>query len=150
MTAPRDLEQVAVVLREQVLVLFAQASCPPAAVRMAAAGVSVEVDWTAPAAPIAVAAPGVPEPVAAPGEPEPDTFSLCAETVGVFYRAPEPGAAPFVSEGEPVHPGLQVGIVEAMKLMIPVTASRAGRVVEFLVGDGTAVEFGQPLLLLRS
>ncbi|WP_282784075.1 biotin/lipoyl-containing protein, partial [Nocardia sp. CC201C] len=74
------------------------------------------------------------------------TFTLDAETVGVFYRAPEPGAAAFVADGDPVRAGQQVGIVEAMKLMIPVTVARAGRVVEFLVGDAEPVEYGQPLI----
>lgn len=78
-----------------------------------------------------------------------DTFTLTAETVGVFYRASEPGAAPFVSEGDPVRAGQQVGIVEAMKLMIPVTASREGRVAQFLVENGEAVEHGAPLLMLE-
>jgi acetyl-CoA carboxylase biotin carboxyl carrier protein len=78
-----------------------------------------------------------------------DTFPLCAGTVGTFYRAPEPGAAPFVAEGDTVRPGQQVAIIEAMKLMIPVEAERAGEVVEFLVADRAPVEYGQPLMLLR-
>jgi acetyl-CoA carboxylase biotin carboxyl carrier protein len=76
-------------------------------------------------------------------------FALCAETVGTFYRAPEPGAAPFVTEGDQVGPGQQVGIIEAMKLMIPVEAQRGGRVVELLVADRAPVEYGQPLMLLK-
>ncbi|WP_052314223.1 acetyl-CoA carboxylase biotin carboxyl carrier protein [Nocardia thailandica] len=73
------------------------------------------------------------------------TFTLTAETVGVFYRAAEPGAAPFVAEGDPVRPGQQIGIIEAMKLMIPVTAAREGVVVAFHAGNGDAVEYGQAL-----
>ncbi|WP_372440701.1 acetyl-CoA carboxylase biotin carboxyl carrier protein [Nocardia acididurans] len=80
---------------------------------------------------------------------EPGTFVLCAATVGVFYRAPEPGAKPFVDEGDAVTPGRQVAIVEAMKMMIPVEAERAGLVAEFLVPDATSVEYGQPLILFR-
>jgi acetyl-CoA carboxylase biotin carboxyl carrier protein len=78
-----------------------------------------------------------------------DGFQLCAGTVGTFYRAPEPGAAPFVAEGDTVRPGQQVAIIEAMKLMIPVEAERAGVVIEFLVADRAPVEYGQPLMLLR-
>ncbi|MCU1648803.1 MAG: acetyl-CoA carboxylase biotin carboxyl carrier protein subunit [Nocardia sp.] len=74
------------------------------------------------------------------------TFALTAETVGVFYRSPEPGAAPFITEGDPVRAGQQVAIVEAMKLMIPITAAREGVVAEFLVEDGAAIEHGQPLI----
>ncbi|MFI1914025.1 acetyl-CoA carboxylase biotin carboxyl carrier protein [Nocardia sp. NPDC020380] len=78
------------------------------------------------------------------------TFTLTAETVGVFYRASEPGAAPFVTEGDPVRSGQQVAIVEAMKLMIPVTASREGVIAEFLVQDGESVEHGQPLIVFEA
>ncbi|MCF7548568.1 biotin/lipoyl-containing protein [Pseudonocardia sp. WMMC193] len=74
--------------------------------------------------------------------------TLTAPTVGVFYRSSEPGAAPFVDTGDLVSPGQQVGIVEAMKLMIPVEADRGGRVVEVLCADATAVEFGAPLFAL--
>ncbi|MEV0060784.1 acetyl-CoA carboxylase biotin carboxyl carrier protein subunit [Nocardia sp. NPDC050718] len=79
-----------------------------------------------------------------------NTFTLTAETVGVFYRSPEPGAAPFVSAGDPVRAGQQVGIIEAMKLMIPVTATKEGVVVELLVDNGDAVEHGQPLIVFEA
>lgn len=79
-----------------------------------------------------------------------NTFSLTAETVGVFYRSPEPGAAPFVAVGDPVRAGQQVGIIEAMKLMIPVTATREGVVAELLVDNGDAVEHGQPLIVFEA
>lgn len=71
-----------------------------------------------------------------------------AETVGVFYSAPEPGAAPFVEVGDQVSAGQQVGIVEAMKMMIPVNAAVSGRVESVVVSDGTPVEYGEPLLVL--
>ncbi|MBP2371838.1 acetyl-CoA carboxylase biotin carboxyl carrier protein [Pseudonocardia parietis] len=70
---------------------------------------------------------------------------ITAPTVGVFYRAPEPGAVAFVDTGDLITSGQQVGIVEAMKLMIPVHADRGGRVVEVRCADATAVEFGAPL-----
>jgi len=65
--------------------------------------------------------------------------------VGVFYRAPQPGAAPFVTEGDYITLGQQVAIIEAMKLMIPVEADRTGRITSVLVPDGESVEYGQPL-----
>ncbi|MGW4249830.1 acetyl-CoA carboxylase biotin carboxyl carrier protein [Nocardia sp. NPDC004722] len=77
------------------------------------------------------------------------TFTLHAETVGVFYRSPEPGAAPFVTEGDPVRAGQQVAIVEAMKLMIPVIADREGVVAEFRIADGESVEHGQALIVFE-
>lgn len=72
-----------------------------------------------------------------------------APCVGTFYHAPQPGAAPFVEPGDTVAAGDQVGLVEAMKLMTPVETDTPGRVVRVLVADGTAVEFGQPLLALE-
>ncbi|MCL9758707.1 hypothetical protein MXD95_005465 [Frankia sp. AiPa1] len=66
----------------------------------------------------------------------------------MFYRAPEPGKPPFVTEGDLVRAGQQVGIVEAMKLMIPIEAERPGRVVRVLVEDASAIEHDQPLFLL--
>lgn len=75
-------------------------------------------------------------------------FCVRAPTVGTFFRAPEPGARPFVTEGDLVQPGQQVGILEAMKMMLPVEADRAGRVAEFLVENGTPVEFDTPLVTL--
>ncbi|MEV6060326.1 acetyl-CoA carboxylase biotin carboxyl carrier protein subunit [Nocardia asteroides] len=92
------------------------------------------------------AAPAATPAVRADAAAAANTFSLTAETVGVFYRSPEPGAAPFVSVGDPVRAGQQVGIIEAMKLMIPVTATREGVVAELLVDNGDAVEHGQPLI----
>jgi acetyl-CoA carboxylase biotin carboxyl carrier protein len=80
----------------------------------------------------------------------PAHHTLTAPTVGVFYRSAEPGKAPFVDTGDLVAPGQQVGIVEAMKLMIPVEADRGGRVAEVLCADATAVEFGAPLFALAA
>jgi acetyl-CoA carboxylase biotin carboxyl carrier protein len=79
---------------------------------------------------------------------EAGTFTLGSPSVGMFYRASEPGAAPFVAEGDTVRAGQQVAIVEAMKLMIPIEADRPGRIVRVLVEDATAIEHGQPLFVL--
>ncbi|MGW3543735.1 acetyl-CoA carboxylase biotin carboxyl carrier protein [Nocardia niigatensis] len=101
----------------------------------------------------AVAVAAAPEAGATAARPENGSqtaiFTLNAETVGVFYRSPEPGAAPFVAEGDPVRAGQQVAIIEAMKLMIPVTADREGVVAEFRVEDGESVEHGQPLIVFE-
>jgi len=65
--------------------------------------------------------------------------------VGTFYRAPEPGAAAFVEEGDVVSPGQTLCILEAMKLMNHVKADAPGTVRSIAVGNGEAVEFGQLL-----
>ena len=74
---------------------------------------------------------------------------LTSPAVGVFYRAKEPGAEPFVSEGSLVQPGQQIGIVEAMKLMIPVEADRAGTITEVLKANGAPVEYDEPLFAVE-
>ena len=74
---------------------------------------------------------------------------MLALLVGTFYRAPEPGAAPFVEVGDIVEAGQDVAIIEAMKMMNRVQTDRAGRVVEILVEDGETVEFEQPLIVIE-
>jgi len=74
---------------------------------------------------------------------------VLAPLVGTFYRAAQPGAKPFVEEGEVVEIGQTVCIVEAMKMMNQVGAGEAGRVVEIVVGNGEPVEFEQVLMYLE-
>jgi acetyl-CoA carboxylase biotin carboxyl carrier protein len=65
--------------------------------------------------------------------------------VGTFYKAPEPGAEPYIKVGNRVSPGQTVCIIEAMKIMNEIEAEIAGAVREILVEDGQPVEFGQVL-----
>ena len=69
--------------------------------------------------------------------------------VGTFYRAPEPGAAPFVEEGSPVAPGQTLCILEAMKLMNEVKADIEAVVRRIRATDAQPVEYGQPLFELE-
>ena len=69
--------------------------------------------------------------------------------IGTFYRAPKPGAAPFVEVGTEVSPDTVVGIVETMKLMNSVYAGAHGRVSEICRGDGEFVEQDQVLMRLN-
>jgi oxaloacetate decarboxylase alpha subunit len=72
-----------------------------------------------------------------------------APMVGVFYRAPQPGAPPFVQEGETVAQGQTLCILEAMKLMNEIKADAAGIVCTIHVGNAEPVEFGQLLFELE-
>jgi oxaloacetate decarboxylase alpha subunit len=94
------------------------------------------------------------EPGTEPAEPlvapETDGFlRVEAPMVGVFYRAPQPGAPPFVEEGDAVTPGQTLCIVEAMKLMNEIKADAAGIVRRIHVGNAEPVEFGQLLFELE-
>lgn len=80
--------------------------------------------------------------------PPPGSRDIVAPIVGTFYRAPEPGAEPYVQVGDLIEAGQVVGIVEAMKLMNQVTADTAGRVTAVLARDGEPVQFGQALIRL--
>jgi acetyl-CoA carboxylase biotin carboxyl carrier protein len=157
-------------MREDVAALVERLPAAPHAVRLRAGDVSIELEWglvpspPAPATPSAAVTPAAPPTPATPAAPPtpatlaaaptaatpaaPPGSSVRSPVVGVFYRAPEPGAAPFVVEGDRVSAGQQVAIVEAMKLMLPVKADRGGVVLSVLVPDGEAVEYDQPLLEL--
>ena len=74
---------------------------------------------------------------------------ILAPLVGTFYRASQPGAKPFVEEGDVVDAGQTVAIVEAMKLMNQVAADRGGTVAAIVVDDGEWVEFEQVLMYIE-
>jgi acetyl-CoA carboxylase biotin carboxyl carrier protein len=69
--------------------------------------------------------------------------------VGTAYRAPEPGAKPFVDIGSRVKVGDVLLIIEAMKTMNQIPAPRAGTVTQILFEDGQPVEFGEPLVIVE-
>ena len=77
-----------------------------------------------------------------------DGESVRSPMVGTAYLSSEPGADPFVSVGDTVKDGDTLLIVEAMKVMNPITAPRGGVVKQLLVENGQPVEFDQPLVLL--
>jgi acetyl-CoA carboxylase biotin carboxyl carrier protein len=93
-------------------------------------------------------------PVSVPGERSGAAgtdATLCevrAPLLGSFYRAPKPGAAPYIEVGSAVQEDTIVGIIEVMKLMNTVRAGVPGTVVEILAQDGALVEYGQVLLVL--
>jgi acetyl-CoA carboxylase biotin carboxyl carrier protein len=70
---------------------------------------------------------------------------VTAPLLGTFYRAPRPGASPFVEIGSEVEPDTVIGILEVMKLMTTVRAGAHGRVAQILAGDGALVEYGEVL-----
>ncbi|MFN9632464.1 MAG: acetyl-CoA carboxylase biotin carboxyl carrier protein [Erythrobacteraceae bacterium] len=113
------------------------------------------------AAPVYAAAPApapaaaaAPAPVAAaPSEPAapagPDmTNAVKSPMVGTCYLTPEPDAAPFIAVGKPVKEGDTLLIVEAMKVMNPITAPRSGTVTAILIDNAQPVEFDQPLVVI--
>ncbi len=87
------------------------------------------------------------DPAAAPAE-EVSGETLKSPIVGTAFLSPEPGAEPFIKVGEPVKAGDTLLIIEAMKVMNPITAPAGGVIKKILVADAQPVEFDQPLVVL--
>lgn len=109
-------------------------------------------------APVAAPVAAVPAPAAAPAAgggaeaPADDTAGLVpinSPIVGSFYSAANPDSPPFVKVGTHVDPETTVCIVEAMKIFNEIKAETTGTVERILVGNGDAVEFGQPMFLVK-
>lgn len=98
--------------------------------------------------PVPVPAPEV-APAPAPTAPQQTGTPLTSPMVGTFYRAPSPGADPFVKVGDTVKKGQVVCIIEAMKLLNEVEADMDGTVKEVCVENGQPVEFGQSLFIIE-
>ncbi|MEL6530166.1 MAG: acetyl-CoA carboxylase biotin carboxyl carrier protein [Pseudomonadota bacterium] len=121
-------------------------------IRVARSAVGV----AAPVAAAPVAAAPAPA-AAAPAAPAPATEAAAADyhgdalkspMVGTVYLAPEPGAANFVKPGDTVKEGDTLVIVEAMKVMNPITADKSGTIKSILVENAQPVEFDQPLVVI--
>lgn len=106
---------------------------PPSAPGQPARSVDTGAGSTSPAAPPLADHPGM----------------VRSPMVGTAYLSPEPGAGPFVTEGAMVKQGDTLLIVEAMKVMNPITAPRAGKVKALLVGNEQPVEYDQPLVIVE-
>jgi len=103
----------------------------------------------------APAAPAPPAPAPAAAAPAPEAAPVDdhagaqkSPMVGTAYLAAEPGAANFISVGDKVAVGDTLLIVEAMKVMNPITSETAGTVKAILVENGQPIEFDQPLVVI--
>lgn len=108
-----------------------------------------------PGAAMAVPQAQMPAEAAQQGEPEvpardKNVVEFKSPMVGTFYRAPSPESPPFTSEGEKVGKETIICIVEAMKVMNELKSEIEGTIVDILVENGEAVEYGQPLFLIRT
>ena len=104
------------------------------------------------AAPAAAPAPAAAAPAAAAAEPAADALPsgevIRSPMVGTAYLSAEPGSKPFVSPGDTVKAGDTLLIVEAMKVMNPITAPKGGTVKQVMVSNAQPVEFDQPLVVI--
>lgn len=121
------------------------ATAPQQPVAAAPAAAAPEV---APATP--AAEPASSESAAAPSaEVAADEVVIKAPMVGTFYAAPKPGDPPFVTVGDEVEEDSVLGIVEVMKLMNNIQAKVEGTVTQILVENEQAVEYGQPMMVIK-
>ena len=74
---------------------------------------------------------------------------ITAPMVGIFYTAPSPDDPDFVTRGQTVKSGAVVCIIEAMKIMNQIEADAGGKLLDILVENGEAVEYGQPLFVIE-
>jgi len=105
----------------------------------------------APAASVVHHAPAAAAPAqaAAPEDPAQHPGAVTSPMVGTVYLSPEPGSAAFVTIGATVEEGKTVLIIEAMKTMNQIPAPKSGVVKRILVEDGSAVEYGAPLMIIE-
>ena len=105
-------------------------------------------------APLATAAASAPAAASGPGaqatpqEEDVGGEAVKSPIVGTAFMSPEPGSKPFITVGQSVKAGDTLLIVEAMKVMNPIIAPKAGTVKKIMVSDGQPVEFDQPLVIL--
>jgi acetyl-CoA carboxylase biotin carboxyl carrier protein len=125
-------------------------------VRISRVGKGVQTVMTAPLATngqVSAAPPPpapAPQPPAAPAQPEaPKGHVITSPIVGSFYRAPAPGAPPFVEVGQRVKVGDTLCVIEAMKMLNQIESDKDGVVAAILVENGQPVEYGQPLFVIE-
>jgi acetyl-CoA carboxylase biotin carboxyl carrier protein len=103
-------------------------------------------------APMPASAPAAPPAkveAAAPADLASHAGAVVSPMVGTAFRAPEPGAKPYVEVGDKVREGQTLLIIEAMKTMNQIPAPRAGTVLNIMVEDGQPVEYGEPLMIIE-
>ena len=110
-----------------------------------AAGFAAAANWGPP--PIAAAPAAAAVPAGDNWETHPGLVK--SPIVGTAYLTPEPGAAPFVSEGAMVAAGATLLIIEAMKVMNPITAPKSGKVVKIFIRGEQPVEYDEPLVVIE-
>jgi acetyl-CoA carboxylase biotin carboxyl carrier protein len=116
--------------------------------KMEARAVAVPAPVPAEASAPAAAAPAAPPPPA-PAAPAENVHTIKAPMVGTFYRSPSPDSDPYVEVGRRVTQESVVCILEAMKVMNEIKAECTGEIVKVCVQNGEAVEYDQPLFIVK-
>ena len=100
--------------------------------------------------PVAALAPAAAVPAdTGAADDTPAGHAVRSPMVGTFYRAPTPGAKPFVTEGQTVNAGDTLCIIEAMKILNQIESDKSGKVIKIVVENGQPVEYDQPLFIIE-
>jgi acetyl-CoA carboxylase biotin carboxyl carrier protein len=133
-----------------VLALFQESGYDELRLRIGALSFTARKDSLAPgAAGHVAAAVTAPDNAIAESTEDSEAVTIRATISGTFYRAPSPGADAFCKVGDRVGPDTTLGLIEVMKLFTSVQAGVGGTVVRVVPENGTPVESGQPLVLIR-
>ena len=101
-------------------------------------------------APVAALAPAAAKPADTEAvDDTPAGHAVRSPMVGTFYRAPTPGAKPFVTEGQTVNAGDTLCNIEAMKILNQIESDKSGKVIKIVVENGQPVEYDQPLFIIE-
>ena len=137
-----NLSEIEIREGEETIRLSRMLTVVPAAPTM----VHAAVPTPAASAPTTVAE-GAAKPVEAAATPS--GHVVTSPMVGSFYRAPSPNTAPFVEVGSQVKVGDTLCIIEAMKMLNPIEADKAGTIKAILKENGQPVEYGEPLFVIE-
>lgn len=122
---------------------------PSEVLQMVPAGPPAYAAYPPPGYPAPATGPAAPASTAPAAAPADEGVPIKSPTVGTFYTSNAPGEPPFVSVGSKVAKDTVVCIIEAMKVFNQITADVSGTITKVLANNGDAVEFGQPLFLVR-
>lgn len=156
MTAPPSTPDPRAELVRQLALLLAETDLSE--IELTDGGLQIRIARNSPpVASAAIAAPTIPAATAVtpPAPPQEENAHLShpglitSPMVGVVYTSPEPNAPAFVAVGDKVAAGATLLLIEAMKVFNPITAPRAGRIIQIFVTNGTPVEYGEPLLVIE-
>jgi acetyl-CoA carboxylase biotin carboxyl carrier protein len=137
-----DVAEIEIHEGEESVRISRASSVAPTTLAPPPAGMHAAVAPMQPAAPEVAPARGATRP------PEPEGHLIRSPMVGTFYRAPSPGAKPFVVEGQSVSNGETLCIIEAMKILNQIECDTSGKVVQILVENGQPVEYNEPLFVI--
>lgn len=114
------------------------------------AAAAVPSATTAPISAVAAEPVNLVSAAAAPNLVDKNWVEVTSPMVGTFYRASGPDEPPFIEVGDVIRKGQAICIIEAMKLMNELEAEVNGEVMEILVENGKPIEFGQPLMRVKT